>query len=84
MSDDVLELQVWKGDWGLPSVDPNCLAVLVRTAVLYCILDHFYNNLELLSQCFHIFASLTFNSSSESAVSYTVIGLIGTDLQVPC
>ncbi|XP_046357275.1 metaxin-1-like isoform X1 [Haliotis cracherodii] len=28
MSDDVLELQVWKGDWGLPSVDPNCLAVL--------------------------------------------------------
>lgn len=27
--DDRMELQVWKGDWGLPSIDPNCLAVLV-------------------------------------------------------
>ncbi|KAK7480011.1 hypothetical protein BaRGS_00028744 [Batillaria attramentaria] len=26
--DDTMELHVWKGDWGLPSVDPNCLAVL--------------------------------------------------------
>ncbi|XP_025076711.1 metaxin-1-like [Pomacea canaliculata] len=26
--DDRMELQVWKGDWGLPSIDPNCLAVL--------------------------------------------------------
>jgi metaxin len=24
-----MELQVWPGDWGLPSVDPQCLAVLV-------------------------------------------------------
>ena len=24
-----LELMVWKGDWGLPSVDHQCLAALV-------------------------------------------------------
>ncbi|XP_064638812.1 metaxin-1-like [Lineus longissimus] len=23
-----MELEVWKGDWGLPSVEPNCLAVM--------------------------------------------------------
>ncbi|XP_064608299.1 metaxin-1-like [Liolophura sinensis] len=28
MADDVIQVDVWKGDWGLPSVDPNCLAVL--------------------------------------------------------
>ncbi|XP_076443339.1 metaxin-1-like [Babylonia areolata] len=25
---DKMEIHVWKGDWGLPSIDPNCLAVL--------------------------------------------------------
>ena len=24
-----MELQIWKGDWGLPSVDLQCLAVIV-------------------------------------------------------
>lgn len=27
---EVLQLDVWKGDWGLPSVDIECLQVLVR------------------------------------------------------
>lgn len=28
-----LELYCWKGDWGLPSVDADCLTVLVRSTV---------------------------------------------------
>ncbi|XP_041362963.1 metaxin-1-like [Gigantopelta aegis] len=28
MADDVIQMQVWRGNWGLPSSDPNCLAVL--------------------------------------------------------
>ena len=24
-----MELQIWRGDWGLPSIDPQCLAVIV-------------------------------------------------------
>ncbi|XP_060063689.1 metaxin-1-like [Ylistrum balloti] len=28
MADDVLELDIWGGDWELPSVDPDCLTVL--------------------------------------------------------
>ncbi|KAK6179201.1 hypothetical protein SNE40_011616 [Patella caerulea] len=28
MADDVIDLQVWKGDWGLPTVDPACLSTL--------------------------------------------------------
>ncbi|KAJ8304791.1 hypothetical protein KUTeg_018374, partial [Tegillarca granosa] len=31
MADDVVLLNIWDGDWGLPSVDPDCLA-----AVTYC------------------------------------------------
>ena len=27
---DVMELDCWKGDWGLPSVDIKCLNILVR------------------------------------------------------
>lgn len=26
---DTFELTIWKGDWGLPSVDTECLQVLV-------------------------------------------------------
>lgn len=26
---DILQLDIWKGDWGLPSVDIDCLQVLV-------------------------------------------------------
>lgn len=26
---DMFELSIWKGDWGLPSVDTECLQVLV-------------------------------------------------------
>ncbi|CAG5121333.1 unnamed protein product [Candidula unifasciata] len=28
MARDKMKLSVWRGDWGLPSVDPHCLAVL--------------------------------------------------------
>ncbi|CAL1531483.1 unnamed protein product [Lymnaea stagnalis] len=28
MATEKMKLEVWKGDWGLPSVDPHCLAVL--------------------------------------------------------
>ncbi|RUS72771.1 hypothetical protein EGW08_019471 [Elysia chlorotica] len=28
MASEKMKLEVWKGDWGLPSVDPHCLAVL--------------------------------------------------------
>ncbi|GFN75389.1 metaxin-1 [Plakobranchus ocellatus] len=28
MAAEKMKLDVWKGDWGLPSVDPHCLAVL--------------------------------------------------------
>jgi len=27
----VMELEVWGGDWGVPSVDHNCLIVMVST-----------------------------------------------------
>lgn len=30
MTDDVLHLEVWKGNWDLPSVDHECLTVWVR------------------------------------------------------
>ncbi|XP_017789633.1 PREDICTED: metaxin-1 [Habropoda laboriosa] len=30
---DILELNVWKGDWGLPSVDVECLQVLVYAKI---------------------------------------------------
>ena len=26
-----MELDVWEGDWGLPSIDLTCLQVMVRT-----------------------------------------------------
>ena len=26
---DTFELTIWKGDWGLPSVDTECLQILV-------------------------------------------------------
>lgn len=26
---EIFELDIWKGDWGLPSVDTECLQVLV-------------------------------------------------------
>ncbi|XP_059172484.1 metaxin-1-like [Physella acuta] len=28
MAMEKMKLEVWRGDWGLPSIDPNCLAVL--------------------------------------------------------
>ena len=28
-SEDGMELDIWQGDMGLPSVDPQCLAVMV-------------------------------------------------------
>ncbi len=34
MENDKLELEVWKGDMGLPSVDPQCLAVMVSRSRL--------------------------------------------------
>lgn len=29
MADEVKKLESWSGDWGLPSIDYNCLAVEV-------------------------------------------------------
>ena len=29
-SNPVMELDIWKGEWGLPSIDVNCLEVMVR------------------------------------------------------
>lgn len=29
-----MEVDVWAGDWGLPSIDVNCLQVLVRVIFL--------------------------------------------------
>ena len=52
MADNVLQLDIWPGEWDLPTVDPNCLAALVCylyflltslgyftdfTSVVYCI-----------------------------------------------
>ena len=31
-----MELDIWQGDMGLPSVDPQCLAVMVRIEYLPC------------------------------------------------
>ncbi|KAH9520433.1 metaxin 1 [Bulinus truncatus] len=35
MATEKMKLEVWRGDWGLPSVDPHCLAVLA-----YCKFSH--------------------------------------------
>lgn len=32
---EILQLDIWKGDWGLPSVDVECLQVLVCTMHVY-------------------------------------------------
>lgn len=29
-SNPIMELEIWKGEWGLPSVDVHCLEVMVR------------------------------------------------------
>lgn len=30
MAISVMEVDIWKGEWGLPSVDVHCLEVMVR------------------------------------------------------
>lgn len=32
VEDDRMEVDIWKGDWGLPSIDVQCLEVMVFTA----------------------------------------------------
>ena len=28
-ADEILELEVWPGEWDLPSVDPDCISIMV-------------------------------------------------------
>lgn len=30
MTNSVMEVDIWRGEWGLPSVDVRCLEVMVR------------------------------------------------------
>ena len=47
MDDDTMSLEVWQGDWDLPSVDCDCLAVLVNHYTnLFCVYIH-----EILAVC---------------------------------
>ncbi len=33
-SHPVMELDIWKGEWGLPSIDFHCLEVMVRQTII--------------------------------------------------
>lgn len=39
-----LEVESWKGDWGLPSIDYKCLEVLVQN----CLFSLFFSNSTML------------------------------------
>lgn len=42
-SDETYQLDVWKGDWGLPSIDIHSLQILVLTFIYYkLIIIHFH------------------------------------------
>jgi hypothetical protein len=44
MDDNIVHLNVWGGDWDLPSVDPNCLAALVN--IIKLLHDSFVDQLK--------------------------------------
>ena len=36
MADEIKRLDVWSGDWGLPSIDHSCLAIQVT--IFFCMI----------------------------------------------
>lgn len=53
-----LEVECWKGDWGLPSIDYKCLEVLVNKLTKKC---YFWINKWLLLQAFARFTNAPIN-----------------------
>lgn len=52
MDDNIVHLNVWGGDWDLPSVDPNCLAALVCIIEVLIVLNLFLYQTSMLDLLF--------------------------------
>ena len=55
MAEGLLTLEVWQGDWDLPSVDCDCLAALVRNIVTLVLLACKETGLNLFNQLYTLY-----------------------------